>query len=376
MLTPQQDHHLAQLPFIGKHSKPPVLRPDEWTPHCVVTFPNAAQGHSAFRRLREFRKVHEYAWDKTNPEWKRIPVKSRMKKIMDQRANTAVDLARVLAQQDVRAEKMEEALRKRQEWEAIVLDEKWAEVDALVKAAAAKEKLADNVKWLEHQIRSLTLQLNMKHNQNDKDQQRLKNAKIQQEKRLHKIQWAQRKAEQLKTVQADLEKKAAPANEFGADGKLDELKTQASLLRDTVANADPIRSPKDQTMDRDLLKSHEAEIAALEEAFNAKAQLENRSHYIHRSVLPQAARKLLPMPFTLEGVRVQWADICDALSAAEQWPELIEHEDLPLRKSLENVAFLSVEDYQLERAGEVGRILETLEAQRTDEAEMEVEAVA
>jgi hypothetical protein len=299
-----------------------------------------------------------------------------MKKIMDQRANMAVDLARVLAQQEVRAEEMEEALRKRQEWEAKVLDEKWAEVDALVNAAAAKEKLADNVKWLEHQIRSLTMKLNMKHNQNEKDQQRLKNAKIQQEKRLRKIQWAQRKAEQLKTVQEDLEKKAAPANELGADGKLDELKTQASVLRETVTNADPTRSPEDQALDRDLLKNHEAEIAALEEAFEAKAQLENRSHYIHRSVLPQAAKKLLPTPFTLEDVRVQWADIRDALSAANQWPEPIEHEDLPLRKSLENVAFLSVEDYQLERAEEVGRILETLDAQRKDAAEAEVEAVA
>ncbi|KAK1913617.1 hypothetical protein P3342_006860 [Pyrenophora teres f. teres] len=61
------NHHLEQLPFIGKHSKPPVLRPDEWVPHCVVTFPTPAQGQNAFRKLREFRRLHELSWDKTNP---------------------------------------------------------------------------------------------------------------------------------------------------------------------------------------------------------------------------------------------------------------------------------------------------------------------
>ena len=56
MLITFQTHHLEQLPFMGKHTKPPVLRPDEWVPHCVLTFPTPAQGQNAFRKLREFRR--------------------------------------------------------------------------------------------------------------------------------------------------------------------------------------------------------------------------------------------------------------------------------------------------------------------------------
>lgn len=292
----------------------------------------------------------------------------RMKKIMNQRANMSADLAAVLQTQDKYAEKMTQAQEERRLKENEYLDKKWEEIDALANAALGKEKEADNVKWLENQIRSLTVKLNMKHNQNEADQKRLKSARNIQEIRLRKIQYALRKAEQYKTIQEGLVAKAAPAKELGAEQKLDEMRKNAVLLREAVAHPDPTRSAEDLAMDRDLLANQELDITALEEAFEAKAQSENRDHYIARSILPPNLKKPLPTPFSLEDVRIQWADVRDAMYAANKWPELIEHESLALNKSRDGVALMSVEDYAIERAREVGSILEALEAQRNGEA--------
>jgi hypothetical protein len=367
LLTLPQNHHLEQIPFIGKHSKPPVLRPDEWAPHCVVTFPTAEQGHNAYRKLREFRKLHEMSWDKTNPVWKSAPKKQRMKNIMNQRANMSIDLAVVLGMQEKHGRSMTKARDEQEEKAIEFMDKRWAEIDELANTARAKEKLADNIKWLEHQVRSLTMKLNMKHNQNEADQRRLKNARNIQEIRLKKLQYAVRKAEQFKATQEALTQAAAPAQELGADGKLSELKDQAQVLREALANPDPTRSEEDLALDRDLLARHEGEIATLEAAFEAKSQLESRDHHIARSVLPAPLKKTLPTPYTLEGVRVQWVDMQDALHAAGQWPELIEHEVLPLNEVRSQVALLSAEEYETERSKEVSSIINALKTQREAE---------
>jgi hypothetical protein len=289
-----------------------------------------------------------------------VPIKQRMKKIMNQRANTSADLAEVLKMQEKYGEEMTEAFNQRQQKENDYLDKKWAEINALANAAKAKEKEADNVKWLEHQIRSLTMKLNMKHNQNEADQKRLKNARTIQEIRLRKLQYAQRKTDQFKTMQEALTRKAAPANELGAEGKLDELRKQALVLREAVANPDPMRSASELAVDQDLLAGLETEIKTLEEAFEAKAQSESRDHYISRSILPRQMKKHLPTPYTLDAVRVQWVDMRDALFAAGQWPEVIEHEDLGLNKERSDIALLSSEEYEIEQHNEISSILEAL----------------
>jgi hypothetical protein len=352
------------LPFIGKHSTPPVIRPDDWTPHCVVTFPSAEQGHHAYRKLREFRKLHELSWDKTNPEWKHAPIKRRVKNIMDQRANTSADLAVVLKIQRKHGKDTMEEFNKRQEKENEYLDKKWAEINALADAAKAKEKVADNVKWLEHQIRSLSMKLNMKHNKNEADQKRLKNAKIIQEIRLRKIQYAERKTDQFKTMEEALTRKAAPANELGADGKLDEYKKQATLLREAIATPDPERTAAQLADDQATLASLEADIKALEEAFDAKTQMESRDHYISRSILPRQMRKPLPTVFSLDEVRVRWVDMRDALFAAQQWPESIEHEDLAVNKERQGVALLTADEFAEDLKREVREIRESIGARK------------
>ncbi|KAF1849214.1 uncharacterized protein K460DRAFT_375898 [Cucurbitaria berberidis CBS 394.84] len=355
------NHHLEQLPFIGKHSKPPVLRPDEWIPHCVVTFPTPEQGHNAFRKLREFRKLHELAWDKTDPEYKNLPLKQRIRKIMDQRANMSADLAEVLRIQEVHGAKMTEAQEAQQQKATDFLDKRWQQIDILANAAAAKEKEADNVKWLEHQVRSLDMKLRMKHNQNEADQKRLQAAKQSNETRLRKVQYAQRKAEQFKNFQEDLARQAAPAKEEGAEAKLADLKARARALQDALENPDPTRSAEDLDIDRDLLAQNESEMIALEQAFEAKALAESRDHYIARSVLPRVLKKALPTPFSLQGVNVQWADMQDALYASGQWPELIEHETLALNKVRGETALLSSEEFEIEKNNEVGRIIHALQ---------------
>jgi hypothetical protein len=375
MLILHQNHHLEQLPFIGRHSKPPALRPDEWIPHCVLTFPTAEQGHNAYRKLREFRKLHELSWDKTNPEWKTAPIKVRMKNIMDQRANTSADIAEVLRIQELHGEQMQAAVDERQAKVTEFMDKKWADIDALANAAKAKAKETDNVKWLEHQIRSLTLKANMKHNQNDADQKRLTKARIIQEIRLRKLQYAQRKTDQLKTVQEELTRRAAPAEEWGAEGKLDGLKEQASALKESLAIPDG--KIKDRADKRNLLVRHESEITALEGAFAAQAQLEARDNPIALSVLPTALKKILPTPYTLDGLSIRWADIQDALYAAGQWPEPIEHEVLEVNKARNEVMWFSIEDAELDRWNKVDSILQAVESERVrKEEELAAEAAA
>jgi hypothetical protein len=287
---------------------------------------------------------------------------------MDQRANTTADIAAVLRSQDRFGRSKTEEAEARLKEETEYMDEKWAEIDALANAAVRKEKVADNPKWLEHQIRSLTFKLGMKHNQNEADQKRLKNAKIIQEIRLRKIQYALRKAEQFKTLQETLAKQAAPANELGAEGKLEELKNQANVLRQAIKNPDPTRNSIDIAADKDLLVEKEEEITALELAFEAKAQSENKDHYIARSVLPPPIREKLPPPFTLEGVSVRWADLHDALYAAYKWPTSIEHEQLAINKARSEAAMFSIDEYNAERRKEIGQIMQLLQQSQSEVA--------
>ncbi|KAH8722607.1 transcriptional regulation of mitochondrial recombination-domain-containing protein [Phaeosphaeriaceae sp. PMI808] len=354
------DHHREQLPFMGRHSKPPVLRPDEWTPHCVITFPTSEQGQNAFRKLREFRKLHELSWDKTNPEWKKLTTKDRMKKIMDQKANMSADLAAVLQIQETHGEDMTKAIDVQEKEAEEYMTKRWQEITALANAAAAKEKEADNMKWLEHQIRSLNLKLAMKHNQNPADQKRLTSAKIIQEIRLRKLQYAIRKDEQFKKAQADLATAAALANLPGAEAKLSTLKQQRESLIEKIATHAKDHNPKKYLAYKADLRTVKTEISSLETAFAAKHTSTTNTHYIARSVLPPKLKKALRAPYTLEGVRVQWVDLQDALAAKGQWPERIEHESLAIHRRRSEIAMLSVEEYEAEKRVERSRILEAL----------------
>lgn len=102
--TLNNNESLKQLPFLGKKTVPARLRKDLWTPLCLVEFPRPAEGLLAYRRLREFRRLHETSYPIsliTRPgPWRILESKKKRGKIlMDQKANSIADLAAVLALQ-------------------------------------------------------------------------------------------------------------------------------------------------------------------------------------------------------------------------------------------------------------------------------------
>ena len=106
-LTRHLNNHKAtnQMAFFGKKTKPPSLRKDMWRPVCLALFPTANAGNTAYRKLLEYKRLHETAYPietVTEKEGKRkgemLPKKKRAKVLMDQKANCVADLAAVLAQ--------------------------------------------------------------------------------------------------------------------------------------------------------------------------------------------------------------------------------------------------------------------------------------
>ncbi|KAI4173874.1 MAG: hypothetical protein LQ343_002642 [Gyalolechia ehrenbergii] len=117
--TLNNNDSLKQLPFLGKKTVPARLRKDLWAPLCLVEFPRPSEGLLAYRRLREFRRLHETSYPLsliTRPGTRRIleSKKKRGKILMDQKANSIADLAAVLAlqKQGPSQEHIEEANRR------------------------------------------------------------------------------------------------------------------------------------------------------------------------------------------------------------------------------------------------------------------------
>ena len=96
---------MSQIPFIGKKSVPATLRKDLWSPFFLATFPHSESGLLAYRRLREFRRLHEVSYppslvaDPKNPSFN-LPKKKKARVLMDQKANSVADLAAVLLLQE------------------------------------------------------------------------------------------------------------------------------------------------------------------------------------------------------------------------------------------------------------------------------------
>lgn len=285
-----------------------------------------------------------------------------MKKIMDQRANTSADLAAVLRIQAKSSRKMSKELKERQAKENEIVKETWAKIDAVAaKAESGDAEQAAKVKALEDQVKALTAKLSKDKYQSPEDQKHIKQDRKAQLNSLRKIQYALRKSEEFSHTQQALKDKAAPANELGAEQKLDELKKQAVVARAAVATLDPTRSPTQNTEDGEILAQLEGEIKDLEDAFAAKQQLEDGSHPLTRSVLPKHLKTPASPAYTLRDVRVQWADLQDALYARGQWPKAIEHEDLGINKVHSSVAMVSAEEYAVAHYEETSRILQALQ---------------
>lgn len=289
----------------------------------------------------------------------------RAKKIMNQRANMSADLAAVLSIQETHGMNVSEEQEKHENESGEWMDKRWKSITDLATAAKSKEKLADNIKWLEHQERSLNAKLKMKHNQNEAAQKRLLAAKEGITTRLRKVSYAVRKAEQFKHMQEDLTTASALASAAGAEEKLAKLRRDAHVLETSLDNPHPTLTHKEIANFRTVLTQLQTEIADLEKAFAAKKTLDNRTHFIAQSVLPRHMRKALPAPYTLQGVRVRWADLEDAMYARGQWPAAIEHEALDVYAARRNIALLTKEEYEVQKMTETSKII--AEVQRTRE---------
>jgi len=97
---------IKQLPYNGKKTVPAALRKDHWYPLALINFPTNSHGLTAFRQLREFRKLHETLWDpslalsgKTKAP---ISRKERGKLLCDQKANSIADISAVLGKLDLK----------------------------------------------------------------------------------------------------------------------------------------------------------------------------------------------------------------------------------------------------------------------------------
>ncbi|KAL9121421.1 MAG: hypothetical protein Q9187_002023 [Circinaria calcarea] len=98
---------LKQLPYLGKKTVPASLRKDLWTPLALLSFPSALSGLTAYRKLREYRRLHETAYPLsrvTQTTGKHagqlMPKKAKGKVLMNQLANSVADMAAVLLQQE------------------------------------------------------------------------------------------------------------------------------------------------------------------------------------------------------------------------------------------------------------------------------------
>jgi len=342
------ESHLKQIPFFAKHSTPPSLRRDMWTPHCVVSFPTPEQGHNAFRKLREFRKLHELCWDKTNPEWIRESDRSRMKKIMNQRANTSADLARVLSMQAKQSVWMQKRLDDREKQTKhflhgntdITIDaEKDKKIIQKKKALLMKGRLATiqemaklansgEINRLAVERRNLTWRLErIRPGKNDKLAERLKKAILANKNRTDNLLWAKRRAHALTTVQEELEKQATEKDKQVEKLERTVLRLQASLKRLTL----PARRIERKAMIRQAKeKLRIAQEEAEERAALAREKTETGDHHATQAILPRHLTTPLPAAFVTKGVEIQWADLLDGEYAKGTWPEGIVHTVLPL----------------------------------------------
>ena len=94
---------MPQLAFFGKKTQPAHLRKDLWLPVCLAKFPTASAGNEAFKRLQEYKRLHETAYPIdliTEKEGRRVGQlmvqKKRAKVLMNQKGNSIADLAEVL----------------------------------------------------------------------------------------------------------------------------------------------------------------------------------------------------------------------------------------------------------------------------------------
>lgn len=368
---------LKQLPDIGANHTPPTLRKDIWRPLFSVQLPNTPagrrQGLDAFRKLREYRILHETNWEP--PKELSLPYNEKRKKeikdkldkrggsktenvldvirrekkklrkriIMNQKANSVADLAAVLlAQEDMGKMQTTENRNRRQE-----------ETEQLLGMAEQVKK--DGIRGVQKEIRELWRNINRRRILR-RDQKTLAHIKTLELKiKMMKfaeaaVAWArlpegQKKQEVqywLDQASADIspETNTQLTREGGKERRYAEFANKllekgyngeqiAITARIAGLKAEPVQEaatenntadPEKEHIAVELLPSLPSEFDSLKPSVDKLSRSSGRRREIKRVNRPV---------FSSEGITVRWADIFD-LEYAKEWPAEVQHERMGL----------------------------------------------
>lgn len=296
------------MPFAGKQTVPRALRKDIWRPLAAVSFPNAPQGLQAFRKLREYRKLHELSWGKPtivngglldleNPyrrhEIARPPKKERSRLIMDQRANSIADLAAVLREQEAvgiakereDAEKRQaEETRAREDFVTLAEEERNGGMPVLQEAIKAQE--------------AAIVELKARHAAGGEDA----------------------------PTRKDIYRQTAPLNEL----KLKLRKMKAA--KDAFENGHARLTKQAETQSQSgQLKRGASELQLdieIPPVFYLTRPVGSGTIPKRGSLKQELARKQVPT-YSADGIVIRWSNPLDA-EYAESWPAAVEHQDAGL----------------------------------------------
>lgn len=355
--------HLSQLADVGANNSPPKLRKDLWRPLFTVSVPSQRQGLELFKKLREYRLLHETNWALTEEikrpytdkqiadrkakledrggskketvfdVIKREKKKMRIKMVMDQKANSVADLAAILMRQE------EKGARLVDEKEIAAQARKKQAIDEICRLAARFEKggmaeLEGKTAELKAHIQGhseRSVDKSAKSKQRKEEYQKLRKAraildqtKLQRRKMVYAVEAvkaARKEAAEVTAAQeaAAREKEAAEvttAQEVSAREK-DAAQTDHNITPTASAPLDPIDW-------RQYIKPYPSSLDPVLAAQEGHAF--GKRHPALRANAKDI--KLVQAPiFHTEGIFVKWANALDA-EYAEIWPTGVQHEKM------------------------------------------------
>ncbi|KAF1815297.1 hypothetical protein P152DRAFT_455018 [Eremomyces bilateralis CBS 781.70] len=283
---------LRQIPFVGKKSKPAAIRKDNWVPLVTLCFPTGRQGLDAFKKLRELRKLRELHWKElfTREDAKRLDMPKHQflpdqrgiaRHLMDQKANSVADVAKVL--------RLQEEAGERQQEKAQTLEAKAAEKAAEDEARdreLARLATPEELELIKEKIKSARAELlELKGLEEQTQETREQRTKLG--KRIWNLQIRDRRMR-------------LAVQTYGPNGD---------------GPSPPPPTPEEQAA-RDAEEDQRAELYRA-----GKLPLPKHGHRRNLMLGKQ------PSEFTMEGVHLQWYNFPDN-EYAPDWPEAVEHSEM------------------------------------------------
>ncbi|KAK0945360.1 hypothetical protein LTR29_003208 [Friedmanniomyces endolithicus] len=366
-LTHTLNSHAAikQLPDIGANYTPTHIRKDIWRPLWTLALPiedphSRAQGLHAFKKLREYRKLHELTWKpslaltkrytdaEVELEQKKLDQRGGSKKenvydvikrrkwtlrvrtVMDQKATSIADLAAVLLEQEEVGRK---TTAKR---EVEVAKDRRAEVKEILALARTHRK--EGVGGLESELEGVRSRLENK----EPDSEGMSKGMLRREQgrlmgRIARIKFAAdavaglqdpSKAEQTLEVKAETDAEAdevaesdetsSPSTSAPGPAPASAQTEEAAVAGEpTSSSAEPPTEPATPSTERRTISEWSALLPSFSEVEIAKLP--------KLSPLRAKLRRLRSPIYSANNVTVIWKDLLDA-EFAGVWPDGVVHE--------------------------------------------------